>query len=158
MKDALRYFAEVLKHKWYVLLYGLKVGGIPLWRLVIHDWSKFLPTECRAYIKKRVLHDCPRGEWRAAWFHHVRFNPHHWEHWLFEGEPQPMPEHFVREMVADWMAAGKAYAKSADIQTWMSQNALKMILHRETGRVLEHVLAENGLNWPLAGDCWYPVS
>ena len=62
MRMHLRYLRYVLRHKWYVLRAGLMIHN-PLgadWReayvmlkwivrLVIHDWSKFLPSEWRAY-------------------------------------------------------------------------------------------------------------
>ena len=44
MKAHLRYLGYVLRHKWFVLVAGLKVGA-PLWRLLIHDWSKFTAAE-----------------------------------------------------------------------------------------------------------------
>jgi hypothetical protein len=37
-----RYLSYVVRHKWFVLLAGIKTGA-PLWRLLIHDWSKFAP-------------------------------------------------------------------------------------------------------------------
>jgi hypothetical protein len=45
----LRYLSYVLRHKWWVLVAGLKVGA-PLWRLLIHDWSKFTPAEWGPYV------------------------------------------------------------------------------------------------------------
>lgn len=38
----------LLKHKWHVLRAGLKLN-VPLWRLVVHDWSKLTPIEWFAY-------------------------------------------------------------------------------------------------------------
>lgn len=49
MKAHLRYLSYVLRHKWFVLLAGLRVRA-PLWRLLIHDWSKFTPAEWGAYV------------------------------------------------------------------------------------------------------------
>ena len=43
MLPHLRYLSYVLRHKWYVLWAGLWLG-VPLWRLLIHDWSKFSRT------------------------------------------------------------------------------------------------------------------
>ena len=39
---------SVLIHKWYVFLAG-QLTGVPLWQLIIHDWSKFTPTELFGY-------------------------------------------------------------------------------------------------------------
>lgn len=41
----LKYLA---RHKWYVLHAGLKLN-VPLWRLIVHDWSKLTPIEWFAY-------------------------------------------------------------------------------------------------------------
>lgn len=45
----LRYLRYVLAHKWFVFIAGLRTGA-PLWRLVIHDWSKLTPREWGAYV------------------------------------------------------------------------------------------------------------
>lgn len=45
-----KYFKYVVRHKWYVLLAGLRVNA-PLHRLIIHDWSKFMPSEFIPYTR-----------------------------------------------------------------------------------------------------------
>lgn len=45
-----RYLSYVVRHKWFVLRAGL-VTGAPFWRLLIHDWSKFLPVEWFPYVE-----------------------------------------------------------------------------------------------------------
>jgi hypothetical protein len=50
VKAHLHYLRYLVRHKWFVLQAGLKTGA-PLWRLLIHDWSKFLPVEWRAYVR-----------------------------------------------------------------------------------------------------------
>lgn len=119
----MRYFLLTLKHKWFVLLAGLRLGGIPLWRLIIHDWSKLTPSELPAY-NRQFFGDgtSPNFEFERAWLHHQNHNPHHWEYWISRtshnksgGGPGsgeqilPMPETYVREMVADWLGASRAY-------------------------------------------------
>jgi hypothetical protein len=37
-----RYFTYLVRHKWFVFLAGRRTG-VPPRRLLIHDWSKFLP-------------------------------------------------------------------------------------------------------------------
>jgi hypothetical protein len=49
MKKHFQYLSYVVRHKWFVLLAGLRTGA-PLWRLIIHDWSKFLPCEWFPYV------------------------------------------------------------------------------------------------------------
>jgi hypothetical protein len=46
-----KYLRYLLRHKWYVLRAGLKTGA-PLWRLIVHDASKFRPREWRPYVRK----------------------------------------------------------------------------------------------------------
>lgn len=41
MKAHWNYFKYVIRHKWFVFIAGLQTGA-PLWRLIIHDWTKFL--------------------------------------------------------------------------------------------------------------------
>lgn len=164
----MNYFWLTIKHKWFVFLAGLKTG-VPLWRLIIHDWSKFTPSELPHYQRQFFGDkDDPLG-FAAAWLHHQNHNPHHWEYWLprsghakhndderykiqahgdgyplwiydFEKEKQitpkiaddfaedanqiytlkeylnnidlipiDMPEWAIREMIADWMGAARAY-------------------------------------------------
>lgn len=120
----LRYLRYVLLHKWYVLRAGLLIARITrqyrarlLWRLLVHDWSKFLPDEWRAYAayfygqlplgaKKEAL-----AAFNLAWLKHLHRNDHHWQHWLLQQDSgtklQLLPPAYVAdEMLADWLGAG----------------------------------------------------
>ena len=55
-----------------------------------------------------------------------------------------MPEKFVREMIADWLAASKAYAGTWDMRDWLDKNGEKIILHPATGRLVSKILGEVG--------------
>lgn len=44
----------------------------------------------------------------------------------------PMPRDLVREMVADWMGAGRAITGRWEAAEWYLANAQKMLLHYET--------------------------
>lgn len=46
----LAYLRYVLRHKWFVFRAGVRLG-VPLWRLVVHDLSKFSPAEWGAYVR-----------------------------------------------------------------------------------------------------------
>jgi hypothetical protein len=39
-----RYLRYLCRHKWFVAVAGLHLG-VGLWRLLIHDYSKFFPSE-----------------------------------------------------------------------------------------------------------------
>ena len=49
MNKFFKYLSYIIRHKYYVLVAGLKVRA-PLFRLIIHDWSKFLPYEFAPYM------------------------------------------------------------------------------------------------------------
>lgn len=60
MKPHLRYLKYVLMHKWYVFIMGVAMhrafdrdGWLSwLWRLLVHDLSKFRPSEWRPYVDR----------------------------------------------------------------------------------------------------------
>lgn len=167
----LRYLSYVLRHKWFVLVAGLRTGA-PLWRLLIHDWSKFTPAEwgpyvrnfygpppaCRCPWKGEGGHgsDCPviAYEWAApfralafdrAWLHHQHASPHHWQHWILRedsGDTRAleMPAPLVREMVADWMGAGRAITGRWEVAEWYAKNAGKMVLHPLTRALVQRTI------------------
>lgn len=49
LKPHLAYLRYVLKHKWFVFRAGMRFG-VPLWRLIVHDFSKFSRAEWGAYV------------------------------------------------------------------------------------------------------------
>lgn len=201
-----QYLKYVVRHKWFVLIAGLQTGA-PLWRLLIHDWSKFLPSEWIPYARyfygmpkvgDQVTVDCIDGFWcratvieqrrdknarykvRAskgyigedqefwahdfevaglqeaseafgvAWNAHQKRNPHHWQYWILtmdSGEtiPQRMPAHFVREMLADWMGAGRAITGDGSLARtveWYESNKGRMKLHPRTVADVESLLSQ----------------
>lgn len=168
----IQYLRALLRHKYYVFQAGRKVGGIPLFRLIIHDWSKFLPSEFLPYARKFYgafpkdhndvgvrnywytgrLQPQVDAEFDVAWLHHLHLNPHHHQHWVLRQDEDgtkrlPMPETYVREMVADWMGASRAYTGSWDMTNWLSDNLQKNVepnLHPATAHHLATVLFEQG--------------
>jgi hypothetical protein len=153
MISELRLITTVLLHKWYVLRAGRRLK-VPFWNLVVHDLSKFSRAEFRHYARKFYGGGGDDYNFCEAWWHHYFHNPHHWEYWVsrdprMRGIPtagtRPMPEVCVREMVADWFAAGKAYNGAwpdpANL-TWLKANRHRLQLHPTTERRLNAVLAE----------------
>ena len=56
-----------------------------------------------------------------------------------------MPEWAVREMMADWLGAGRAYnGRWPDVHNWMwlSANLPKIRVHQETRNLIIKVLSE----------------
>lgn len=85
--------------------------------------------------------DTPSG----AWLLHQHRNPHHWQHWIIRQDRGkvkvlPMPDEFVREMVADWIGAGIAQGHGNDVLPWYEKNKGLMTLHPETRLKVESLL------------------
>lgn len=129
------YLRYLLRHKWFVFRAGLATGA-PVWRLIIHDWSKFLPCEWVPYVNYFYGDKTPDAKcaFDRAWLHHIHRNPHHWNHWILNRDDGkmnvlPMPDHFLREMVADWAGAGRGIAGHWEIAEWAASNQDKIGLH-----------------------------
>lgn len=149
----MRYFWLTLKHKWFVLIAGRRTG-CPMWRLLLHDWTKFLPCELPHYQRQFFgSKDDPAG-FARCWTHHQNSNPHHWEYWIPRtgrpaNEPIPMPSWAVREMVADWLAAGRAYEGKWPVAgdwPWLREHWGKIRVHPDTTAELLVVLAKAGFS------------
>lgn len=52
-----------------------------------------------------------------------------------------MPEKYLREMIADWIGAGRAQGHGDDVEGWYAKNKENMVLHPETRARLEDLLA-----------------
>lgn len=155
MKPTLKYCWLTIKHKWFVFRAGLRTRA-PLWRLVIHDWSKFSPLEAPHYGRQFFGDKGDPLGFSYAWNHHQKNNKHHWEYWIpctghnrggyGDNEPLPMPEKYVREMVADWLGASRAYEgrwpESREGWPWLKANLEKLRLHPTTRDRVEAVLSE----------------
>ena len=156
MMPHLRYLRYVLRHKWYVFLACRRLG-VPLRQAILHDWSKFLPVEWFPYVRffygpRPIQRDATGyydaasvgGDFDRAWLHHQHFNAHHWQHWVLRQDDGsfralPMPERFAREMVADWIGAGRAQGKP-DVRGWYAANREKLLLDPATRSYVERLL------------------
>lgn len=154
----MKYALLTIKHKWFVFRAGLRTRA-PIWRLLIHDWTKFLPAELPNYQRQFFgKADDPLGFTRA-WIHHQNLNPHHWEYWIprtghtrgtrpfYDNVPVPMPEWAIREMVADWLGASRAYEGQWPMPgewPWFERSFQKIKVHPETHARLVEMLKEMG--------------
>lgn len=125
--------------------------GVNYRQALIHDLSKFSPAEQPFYIAKftvpRLAGSKPSPDDEAAFLvavkHHYECNPHHPEHW----RDRPMPECYIREMVADWQVMGIEKNNSPDLVMWLSSQACwdKFdLMHQETIDILWPLLHELG--------------
>jgi len=150
-----RYSSYILRHKWFVMCECFRSGLV--WRGLKHDWDKFIPSSFLAYAKffgKVSVRDetgyykpTNTGDpaFERAWFRHTRINDHHWQHWVLsteDGEERfPMTKNAVKEMVCDWIGAGRAQG-TPDTLAWWNKNKNKMKFHNDTLIAIEKRLEE----------------
>ena len=148
------YLLFVLKHKWFVLVAGARMK-VPLLQLIVHDWTKFLPSEFPQYATwfyadKTYMSEEQKRQARVnflyAWAHHLRRNPHHWQHHILVESGTTLqlmriPDRYVREMVADWMGAGRAINGKWEARDWYSKNRDRIMLESSTRRRVEELLS-----------------
>lgn len=149
MKRHFAYLKYVLRHKWFVCI-ACRDCGVSTWRAVIHDWHKFLPSEWGPYARTFYKPDGSKQyveslEFSLAWNLHQKRGKHHWQHWLITWdrgttEPLPMKEKYWREMVADWLGAGKAITGRWGAVDWYMKNAKNIQLHPSTRMHVERLL------------------
>lgn len=148
----LKYLRYLGRHKWFVLLACWRSGLI--WRGIVHDWSKFLPSEWLPYAEffysemDADLFTMARRRHRfdVAWLKHQHRSPHHWQHWVLRNDdgttvPQQMPIPCLLEMLADWEGAGRAITgKTGGTPAWYAKNRHTMILHPNTQLIVDLAL------------------
>lgn len=152
-----RYAMLTVQHKYFVFKAGLRTGA-SLWLLLIHDYSKFSLTELPAYGRQFFGDRGDPDSFSVAWLHHQNTNPHHFEYWVPRSStgsrfaaPLPMPMKYVREMVADWLGASRAYSNivptSRTSWPWFQEKwpVIKRVMHPDTITRVEQVLTEAGL-------------
>jgi len=155
-KVAIEFLKSLNEHIRYVIEAGRNIG-VPEEQLKIHDDSKWTAAEFPAYAVNfkggNLLVDAAKvsDDFTVAWLHHIHYNPHHWQHWIFPDGYSPkessvengvvkMPNRFALEMIADWMGASKAYTGSWDMKDWLYKNMPKIRVHSETATYLRESL------------------
>lgn len=136
----LKYLWYVIKHKWFVMIECFKVGIY--WRGLTHDLSKLLPSEFFPYANYFYGNGKNDKEFNKAWLLHQKRNPHHWQYWLlYEDEGRlttlDIPIKYRKEMIADWIGAGRAITGKDNTKKWYELNKNNMLLNRETRNWIE---------------------
>ena len=149
-----KHFVTITRHRFLVLQGCFRVGLYG--RGLLHDLSKYSPTEFRVGVKyyqgTRSPNVAEREDvgYSAAWMHHKGRNRHHFEYWtdLLPGtntySAVPMPTRFLVEMVMDRMAAckvykGKDYTDGSALEYLLQARDSKLI-HPETMEKLVFLL------------------
>ena len=116
------------------------------WQGIMHDMSKFSPTEFWESVKyyqgtRSPINACKEDKgYSMAWFHHRGRNKHHWEFWMDDFEkgciPKKMPFKYALEMICDYLGAGKAYAgdnftMDGEYAWWLSKKDI-VKMHKDT--------------------------
>lgn len=145
-----RYLILTLSHKWGVFLLCCQFG-IP-WRGVIHDWSKFLPSEwgahARYFGRPELMTQADKTALDRAWLFHQKRNKHHWQSWVAITEngllsPQEIPERFCKEMLADWIERSRS-RDGVSLAEWYEKKRFHMWLHPRTRDWIERRIREWG--------------
>ena len=115
-KNIFKHFHIINKHRFLVFKLSCK-AGIP-WRGLVHDLSKYSPTEFFESIKYYTGDKSPiMGAkedigYSNAWLHHKGRNKHHLEYWI-DSDANPIvpviPYKYIVEKVCDDLSAGMVY-------------------------------------------------
>lgn len=138
IKNAIKHFKLITHHKWVVFKLCCKVGEP--WRGLLHDMSKYSPTEFGESMKYYVGTHSPITEakkergYSEAWLHHKGRNKHHLEYWVDDYAPKKtpiMPYSYAAEMICDKLAAGivyegKNWTKEFELSYWKTREKEKV--------------------------------
>lgn len=157
-----KYLKFLIRHKKSMVVECFRMNI--LWRGIVHDISKLLPTEFICYalnfygrplvpLEFNDTHELVKDrerlntnidmKYRETNLYHMHRNRHHWEHWV---KPRPdgytlieMPVVYTKEMVCDWIACGVALGQGREgALIWYKDNKNDIMLHSITrGRVEE---------------------
>jgi hypothetical protein len=151
-----QYTSYILRHKYFVFIECAKQGLI--WRGLVHDLSKFRPSEFFPYAENfygKKTPSKPKEKTDAfnwAWLHHISRNKHHWEFYVlgYDSEKKApkvfdMPMRYRKEMLADWRGAGRAqgFTEKDECKNWYLKNKEKMVLSSNTREWIEKELEVN---------------
>lgn len=112
-----------------------------------HDMSKWTTEEFVPYLN----HFYPiegtvycKEDYDAAWNHHQKRNPHHWQYWILikdEGDTYPldMSIEAIIEMLCDWHSFSLRNPESTAYD-WYQKNKFKMILSEKTRATVEQLI------------------
>ncbi len=155
MRKFFGHLKTITKHKNMVFVHSVKAGII--WRGLLHDLSKYSPTEFLEGVRnfsdgKRSPNEASRLKvgYSAAWLHHKGRNRHHFEYWTDHNPkehkimPVKMPLVFVKEMFCDRVAASKIYQREAYTQhhplEYFNRGHARAHMHPETAELLCRLL------------------
>ena len=157
MIKAWEHWKTITHHKNMVRAGCFKVG---LYRQgIMHDWSKYTPTEflvgCKYYQGNMSPNNAERADkgYSTAWLHHKGRNKHHLEYWIDYSASDKghggmtgmkMPLKYVVEMFIDRMSASKNYQKEnytdRSALTYYEKGKGHYMMHKDTEAMLVYLL------------------
>lgn len=154
---AWKHFCTITKHRWKVRSGCFRVGLY--WRGLVHDLSKYSPSEFISGAKYYQGTRSPNSRERelvgysTAWMHHKGRNRHHFEYWTDLDlktrtyQPVEMPRKFFIEMIMDRIAACKIYHG----KNYRDGDALEYLIRSAEGRDMQmmHPQTRNDLTYVL---------
>jgi hypothetical protein len=143
IEKMIKHFCTITKHKYLVLKLCIK-AGIP-WRGIVHDLSKYSPTEFFESVKyyqgkfSPIAASKRENGYSKAWLHHKGRNKHHAEYW---NDPRAIiqnpviPYKYAIEMICDTLAAGMVYNKkdwtnSTQLEYWNRDKEKNVVIMNE---------------------------
>lgn len=153
LKNVIGHFKVITKHKWVVFKLCCKVGQP--WRGLVHDLSKYSPTEFWEGVKyfngkHSPITDCKKAEgYSKAWLHHKGRNKHHTDYWVdlsAQDKTPIIPYPYVAEMLCDKIAAGmiymgKEWTKEYELQYWLNERD-KTLVNDQIEALITEVLTQ----------------
>ena len=163
LKNVVGHFCTITKHRWVVFKLCMKLGQP--WRGLVHDLSKYSPTEFWEGVKyfnghHSPISDCKKDKgYSEAWLHHKGRNKHHADYWYDVENPEQLPiipYEYMVEMICDKLAAGivyegKNWTKEYELQYWLNERESFPVnekLKKFITEVLEQV-SQNGIDSTL---------
>ena len=157
MIKAWEHFKTITRHKNLVRAGCFKVG---LYRQgIMHDWSKYSPTEflvgCKYYQGYMSPNNAEREDkgYSSAWLHHKGRNKHHLEYWIDYSAKKDghggmtgmkMPIKYVVEMFIDRISASKNYQKEKYTDKspleYYAKGSGHYMMHEDTEALLSYLL------------------
>jgi len=148
------------------------------WRGIVHDLSKFLPSEFLPYARHFYAPDGTqlsgkrneKGYYKPidtgdsafdyAWFLHQKRNKHHWQYWCIPKDDGgtkalSMPTTYTAEMLCDWKGAKMAQRANDTMHSWWDENRQKMTFHVEAEEDICHML---NMWFPDGGKSRHPTA
>ena len=149
-----QHFKTITHHRLLVMAGCFRVGLY--WQGLVHDLSKYSPTEfftgAKYYQGNRSPNTAEREDkgFSEAWMHHKGRNRHHYEYWSDMNrqtrcyESVPMPRKYLVEQVMDRRAAcmvyqGKDYTAGSAL-AYFEKSRERELMHPQTRQELELLL------------------